>query len=310
MCHIMTHRATQHGTRAGRRGLWAWCAAGLLCFLAGCSFLSLYRYADWIILWQADQYLDLSSDQRRDLAQRLTPLLARHRQEAIPQYVTVLVQSRQRLERGLTDQDIDWVYANYDRLRADLFDRVIADSGVILASVDSRQVRILEAALQKDHTKAVRVVQAPALERLKKRADAIIDWLDEWLGSLSKDQEAQIRQWSLALPDDQQFWATYQQQRQQELLALLRQPRTPESVARELSALLVVYPDQTGSPAYQDAIHQMRTAVKTMALAVYQQVSAVQRRHAVAKLQRLIDQLRDLQPEQPVASLSLDSRRR
>src|SRR6185503_3491375 len=105
------------------------------------------------------------------------------------------------------------------------------------------------------------------------------------------------RQWSLALPDNQQFWASYQQQRQQELLALLRQPRTPKSVARELSALLVVYPDQTGPPAYQDAIHQMRTAVKPMALAVDQQVTPDQRRHAVAKLQRLIDQLHDLQTE-------------
>jgi hypothetical protein len=293
----MTHCATQHGTRARGRGLWTWCAAGLLCFLAGCSFLSLYRYADWIILWQAEQYLDLTSDQRRDLSQRLTPLLARHRQEALPQYENFLVQSRQRLERGLTNQDIDWVYANYDRLRTDFFERVIADSGVLLASVDSSQVRSLEAAFQKDHTKTARLVQAPAPERLKKRADTIIDWLDDWLGSLSKDQETQIRQWSLALPDNQQFWASYQQQRQQELLALLRQPRTPKSVARELSALLVVYPDQTGPPAYQDAIHQMRTAVKPMALAVDQQVTAGQRRHAVAKLQRLIDQLHDLQTE-------------
>ena len=293
----MIHRATQHGTRAGRHGLWAWCAAGLLFFLAGCSIVSFYRYADWIILWEADHYLDLTSDQRRDLSQRLTPLLARHRQEALPQYENFLVQSRQRLERGLTSQDIDWVYANYDRLRADLFDRVIADSGVVLASVDSRQVRTLEVALQKDHAKTARYVQAPAPERLKKRADDIIDWLDDWLGSLSKDQEAQIRQLSLALPDNQEFWATYQQQRQQELLALLRQPRTPESVTRELSALLVVYPDQTGPPAYQDAIHQMRTAVKTMAIAVNQQVTVDQRRHAVTKLQRLIDQLHDLQGE-------------
>jgi hypothetical protein len=41
----------------------------------------------------------------------------------------------------------------------------------------------------------------------------------------------------------------------------------------------------------------MRTAVKPMALAVDQQVTAGQRRHAVAKLQRLIDQLHDLQTE-------------
>jgi hypothetical protein len=293
----MAYRAKPQGTRAGLGGLWMWCAAGLLLFLAGCSLLSLYRYADWIILWQADQYLDLTSEQRRDLSQRLTPLLARHRREAIPQYEAFLVQIRQRFERGLTNQDIEWVFTNYDRLRNDLVNRVIADSGTLLASVDSSQVRTLEAALQKDTTKAARLAQAPVPERLKRRADDIVDWLEDWLGSLSKGQEAQIRELSLTFPDTQQFWVTYQQQRQQELLALLRQPRTSESLARELRALLAFYPDPTAPQAYQDVIRQMRDAVKPMALAIDQQVTAGQRRHAVAKLQRLIDQLHDLQGE-------------
>lgn len=274
-----------------------WCAAGLLFFLAGCSYLSLYRYADWIIIWQADHYLDLTSEQRHDLAQRLAPLLARHRREAIPQYEAFLVQIRQRFERGLINQDIDWVYTSYDRLRNDLVNRVIADSGVILASVDSHQVRTLEAAFQKDNSEAVKLAQAPAPERLKKRADTTIDWLEDWLGSLSRAQETQIRELSLALPDTEPFWATYQQQRQQELVALLRQSRTSESVARELRALLVFYPDPTAPQAYQEVIRQMRDAVKPMALAVDQQVTAGQRRHAVVKLQRLIDQLHDLQSE-------------
>jgi len=293
----MIHCATHDKNMAGRHRLRTWCAAGLLFFLAGCSILSVYRYADWFILWQADHYLNLTSDQRHDLAQRLTPLLARHRHEAIPQYETFLLQIRQRLERGLTNQDLDWVYATYDRLRTDLFDRVIADGGVLLASVDPRQVRTFESALQKDNAKAAQLLQAPAPERLKKRANVTIDWLEDWLGSLSKDQEAQIREWSLALPDTHQFWATYQQQRQEELLALLRQPHTPESVARELRALLVFYPDHTAPQAYQDAVHQMRTAVKTMALAIDQRLTPDQRHHAVTKLQRLIEQLHDLQAE-------------
>jgi hypothetical protein len=293
----MTHCATQHGTRAGGRSLWMWCAAGLLFFLASCSIVSLYRYADWIILWQADHYLDLTSDQRHDLAQRLTSLLARHRREAIPQYEAFLVQIRQRFERGLTNQDLEWVFTNYDRLRNDLVNRVITDSGILLASIDSSQVRTLEAAFQKDTSKAVRLAQAPVLERLKKRADEIIDGLEDWLGSLSKVQEAQIRELSLSFPDTQQFWVTYQQQRQQELVALLRQPRTSENLARELRALLVFYPDPTAPQAYQDVIRQMRDAVKPMALAIDQQVTVAQRRHAVAKLQRLIDQLHELQSE-------------
>jgi hypothetical protein len=206
------------------------------------------------------------------------------------------VQIRQRFEQGLTGQDIDWVYATYDRLRVDLFDRLVADGGVFLASVDSYQVKTLEAALKKDNDKAMRLVQAPAPERLKKRARATIDELEDWLGSLSKDQQAQIREWSLVLPDTQNILIAYRQQRQQELLSILHEPRTPERAARELRAVLV-YPDQTAPQAYQDAVRQMRAAVKTMALAIDQRLTADQRRHAVTKLERLTDQLHDLHVE-------------
>lgn len=294
----MIHCVTHDKNRAGRHRPWTWCAAGLLVLLAGCSLTLLaYEYADRIILWELDHYFDITSEQRHDLGRQLRPLLARHRHEAIPQYEAALVQIRQRIERGLTSQDIDWVYATYDQLRADLFNRLIADGGVFLASVDPSQVRTLEVVLQKDNAKVALLVQAPAPERLKKRANTTVESLEDWLGTLSKDQKAQIREWSLALPDTQQFWATYQQQRQQELLALLHQPRTPERVTRELRAILVVSPDHTAPQAYQDAIRQMRAAVKTMALAIDQRLTLDQRHHAVTKLQRLIEQLHDLQAE-------------
>jgi hypothetical protein len=290
----MSHCATGEAIRAGRRRRWLWCAAALLVALAGCSLTAAYRYADWIILWQLDHYFDLTSDQRQDLAQRLTPLLARHRHEALPQYEAFLLQIRQRVERGLTGPDVDWVYATYDRLRADLFDRFVADGGAFLASVDTHQVRTFESALQQDNAKAARLVQAPAPERLNKRAQATLDWLEDWLGPLSTDQQDRIREWSRSLPDMQPVGVAYRQQRQQELLTLLHQPRSPERVARELRTILV-YPDQTAPASYQEAVQRMRAAVKTMALAIDQRLTPEQRRHAVAKLQRLIDQVHGLE---------------
>ena len=292
---LITRCRMPHGIRAKGRSLRLWVAAGLLFGLAGCSSPSLYRHADWIILWQADHYLDLNSDQRRDLSERLAPLLARHRREAIPQYEDFVIQIRQRFERGLTNQDMEWIFTTYDHLRDDLVNRVIPDSSVLLASVNSGQVRTLEAALQKDASKAARLAQSPVPERLKKRADETINRVEDWLGSLSEDQETQIREFSLTFPDTRPFWATYRLQRQQALLALLRQPRTPENLAHDLRALLVFYPDPTAPQAYQHVIRQMRDTVTPMVLAFDQQVTPRQRRHAVAKLQRLIDQLHDLQ---------------
>ena len=291
--HVMRYWKTKEGSRPG--GRWSWCVALLLVILAGCSFATTaYRNADRIILWKLDHYFDLNRDQRHDLAQRLTPVLARHQHEALPQYETFLGEIRQRLQRGLTGPDIDWAYATYDRLRTDLFERVVIDSGAFLTSVDAKQVRTLESALQKDNAKAVRLVQTSAPERLNKRAQDTLDLVKEWLGPLAKDQREQILEWSLALPDVEPMWVAYQQQRRQELVTLLHQPRTPEQITRELRSMFV-YHDQTAPQAYRNAVRQMRENAKTMVLAIDQRMTPDQRRHAIAKLQHLIDQVHDLQ---------------
>jgi hypothetical protein len=290
---MMSDWTTGEEKRLGRL-CWSWYLAVLLVALAGCSLTTSYRYVDRIILWKLDHYFDLNSNQRHDLVQRLNPLLERHRHEALPQYETFLQGIRQRVERGLTGPDVDWAYATYDRLRTDLFERVVADSGAFLASVDARQVRTFESALQKDNAKATRLVQTPAPERLKERAQTTLDLVKDWLGPMSKEQQAQIREWSLVLPDVQPIWVTYQQQRQQELLTLLHQPRTPEQITQELRTMFV-YPDQTAPKTYQHSVRQMRKVAKAIALAIDQRMTPDQRHHAVAKLQRLIDQVHDLQ---------------
>lgn len=278
-----------------RRRCRPWCLAVISVVLAGCSFTTTaYRYADRIILWKFDHYFDLNRDQRHDLAQRLAPLLDRHRHEALPQYEIFLREIGQRVERGLAGSDIDWAYATYDRLRTDLFERVVADSGVFLASIDARQVRTFESALQKDNAKAARLIQISAPERLKERAQTTLELAKDWLGRLTKEQQAQIREWSLTLPDVEPMWVAYQQQRQQELVTLLHQPRTPEQITRELRSMFL-YHDETAPQPYQNAVLQMRENAKAMVIAIAQRMTPDQRRHAVAKLQRLIDQIHDLQ---------------
>ena len=123
-------RMTQTGGTDGSTGRrWTlWGTVLLVAALAGCSLTTGYRYADRVILWKLDHYFDLNRDQRQDLARRLTPLLDRHRHEALPQYEAFLKEIRERVKRGLTGSDIDWAYATYDRLRADLVERMQAQA--------------------------------------------------------------------------------------------------------------------------------------------------------------------------------------
>ena len=173
----------------------AGCALAVIVLMTGCAITFGYRHADWLIRWQMDHYLDLNAGQRRDVTTRLETVLRRHRTEALPQYERFLKRCK-AVARGLTNQDLDWVYASYDRFRADVFERLAPDGGVVLTSVTDKQIRHFEDILQKEEHKAARGLQKPAVARLEDRAKTMLSWAEDWLGPLSREQSGRIRQWS------------------------------------------------------------------------------------------------------------------
>ncbi|HEX2055062.1 MAG TPA: DUF6279 family lipoprotein [Nitrospiraceae bacterium] len=261
--------------------------------LNGCAVAFVYRHADWLMLHKLDQYFDLSAEQRRDLTGRIQTILAKHRREALPQYEAFLVQIHQRLERGLTGDDVEWFYASFDKLRDDLFDRLVVDGGVFLASVNESQTVTLERAMRKDNEKAAKLASGPPQERLKKRADNTVEVVKDWTGSLSREQRNQIAAWSYSLPDTQPMFFRYREERQEELLTLLRHPRSPEQAANKLRAALV-HPDKHAPAWYLRAVQDWRNGIKELAPRIDRTLSHSQRRYALDKLQRLIVQVRDL----------------
>lgn len=292
---LYTFLAAPHrvSPRERSRLSWGWLALALCVFLNGCAVAFVYRHADWLMLHKLDQYFDLNAEQRKDVTGRIQALLARHRREALPQYEAFLVQIHQRLERGLTGEDVDWFYTSFDRLRDDLFDRLVIDGGVFLASVNQAQTVTLERAMRKDNEKAARLATGPAPERLKKRADSTVEVVKDWTGSLSKDQRNQIVAWSYNLPDTQPMFFRYREEQQRELLSLLQHPRTPELATQKLRAALV-HQEQTAPPWYLQSVQDWRKGIKELAPRIDRTLSAAQRRYALDKLQRLIAQIRDL----------------
>src|SRR4030095_5901956 len=158
--------------------------------LAGCVATTLvYNHADWLIARQIDGYFDLNRSQKRFLSSRLSDILSHHRHEALPRYESVLHQARDRAQDGLTTDDLDWAFLQYDQLRVDLFARFVSDGTEFVRQVNEPQVNWLKKALQSHLAQAEALLQEDVAVRLTKRTERILGLAREWLGPLSVDPE-------------------------------------------------------------------------------------------------------------------------
>lgn len=266
---------------------------GVVMLTAACTLKMTYNYADWLALWQIDHYFDLTPSQKEFLSDRLQLALAHHREQSLPKYERVVVKAREKLQRGLTDEDVDWFFAVYEELRDDLFDLFVADGTHFLTSVDRRQIRYLERAFSESNEELGSQLEENTQARVTKRAAATVEWLEDWLGPLSTKQEDQIRQLSLALPDTLEVWLEYRQQRQQAFVRVVSAAQNDGADEIHLREWLLL-PYKDAPPQYLKAREQMRAGVKRMALAIDRMMTPTQRGHLVDALQELIDDLHDL----------------
>ena len=269
----------------------------LISLMAGlfmsCVPTFLYRHADRLVLWKIDEYVDLTADQKKFVQERLKDLLARHRKDALPIYERFLIQLKEQSADAVNRQEIDWIFSTYQQLRADLFGRIVTDGAVVLSSLTDRQVRYMERRFQRDHEKAARRLTEDPESRLAQRASATLDWLKDWFGPCTKDQQQRIKKLSIALPDLSTVRLEYQEYWQHEFIQFLQLTRDPQALSGYLENWLL-FPERSVPPDYQHATEHMTNAVKDMVLAIDRIITPQQRTHALVKLQRLIDDIHAL----------------
>ena len=231
--HSMAYRPNR---ASGLRLLLISVLAGLI---MSCVPTFLYRHADRLVLWKIDEYVDLQADQKQFVRDRLKNLLARHRKEALPMYERFLIQIKEQSADGLDRQEIDWMFSTYQRLRADLFGRIVADGAVILSSLTEGQVRYMEHMFQRDHEKAIRKLKEDRDSRLSRRASATLDWLKDWFGTCTKEQQQYIKKLSMALPDLSAVRLEYQEHWQHEFIQFLQSTRDPQLLSGYLENRLL-----------------------------------------------------------------------
>lgn len=279
-------------SNAGRFLLITLCLASLV--FAGCAASTLlYNHADWLIARQIDGYFGLNRTQKTFVSSRLSGILAHHRREALPRYETVLREAHGRAADGLTAEDLDWAFAQYDQLRADLFGRFVSDGAEFVQQVNDPQVLRLKQALQMRLAKDEDLLRDDASKRLAKRTERMLALAREWMGPLAAQQEQDIVRLTMRFPDTLPVWYAHQVYRHEQLLSLLESRKSDQTATRLQEWLM--YQDQDANPRFAETTQQLRRHITELVISLDRSATPVQRRHFLSKLDDLAAMIRRLQ---------------
>lgn len=261
---------------------------------AGCAATTLlYNHADWLIARQLDRYFGLNRPQKTFVSSRLTGILAHHRREALPRYEAVLNQARERAADGLTAEDLDWAFGQYDQLRVDLFSRFVSDGTEFVRQVNDQQIVRLKQALQNRLARDEDLLRDDADKRLAKRSERLLGLVREWMGPLSPQQEQDITKLTMGFPDTLPAWHAHQAYRYEQLLALL-EARGSDKTAVWLEDWLV-HQDQDADPRFAELTQQLRRHIAGLVMTLDRSATPAQRRHFLSKVEDLRAVVRRLQ---------------
>lgn len=120
----------------------------LLCLSAllfGCSLAAIGgRYADWYVLRRIDTYVDLTDQQRAYLEPRIDEHLAWIKAELLPDTHKAIGELINRVERGITNDDLTWMESRIEFLRSRLMQRLMPDTIWLFSRLSPEQVKHME----------------------------------------------------------------------------------------------------------------------------------------------------------------------
>lgn len=227
-------------------------AAGLALLLLGaCSAVRLgYANADTFLVRTLDTYFDLDDAQTRLAREEVRALLAWHRATELDQYARLLGETEQRLARPVSADEVLALHEGINRRLALIGERAAPALAALALTLRPAQLEHLARRLAKDVARARRELPDAASPRaLDARVLRYEERVESWLGGLSETQRAQLR---AALADDPaspHWWLREREQRQRELLTLLRRIAAEQPPAELASAWLRTFFEQQRLPA-------------------------------------------------------------
>lgn len=268
----------------------------MLATLPGCSMVRLgYPQLDTIAAWTADDYFDLDPQQKQEFQRRFERFHEWHRYEQLPDYAAFLAETKARLQKGLTREDVLWVTNGVRARYRTLVTYAADDAAAMLMSVTPAQLDALQRQWEKLNRRFVREyrLDASVEEQRRETGRRSLSRIRDWVGHLDDAQEQQILAWASALPLIHGPRHQDRLRRQREFLQLMSQRDDAGRFAARLRNYLSNW-EEGRDPGYNRLFNEWTQQQADLYVAVYGILLPHQREAVAERVQGYINDFTQL----------------
>jgi hypothetical protein len=243
-----------------------------------------YDNAETLARWTIGDYVDLDPEQRLQLERALRQIHLWHRRVELPIYAAIAFEAARRVEQRLGPADLDWAESVF-RMRYDaLTGQVARQLADFASSIEPAQTARMKRKFARgnERFRAENVdITAPA--RTEKRVDEGLELIDDWVGSLERDQERLLAAKLAALPETAEHGYAQRLARQQALLDLVDKRPARDKLIAGVKLWLIGW-EAGRSPAHQRIEAEWMRQCRQLVLDLDAMLTRQQRSHVVEKL--------------------------
>ena len=282
-------------------------SALLLATLPGCSLLRVgYGQFDTYAVWTADRYFDLDPGQRQEFLKRFDRLHAWHRYEQLPDYAAFLGETKARVQKGITREDVAWVSEGAKARYRAIVTQLADDAAAILVTVTPAQLEALQRRWDRDNWRFLGEyrLEVGVDEQRQARVERVLSRVRDWTGSLSTEQETRIVALANELPLIHRLRHEDRLRRQREFLELMAQRTDSRRFAGSLRQWLLNWA-KGRDPEYERLFNELERKQADFYVAVDRMLTPQQRAAVLGRLQGYMNdftRLAERPAAQPAAS--------
>ena len=213
-----------------------------------------YNNAAVVLNYYLDDFVDLSSAQKAWLSPRWTKLVEWHRENELPIYKKLLLQSKDQLNGQITAAEVNAVSGEVKASFIRAVDFLMPDITEFVSQLSPAQIDYLERKLAKDNTKRAKEITRTVDERKKRKLEKYIENFEDNFGKASVEQRAKITEVVSSWPLLDEARQEQSLRGQAAFLKLLREHSKDQAVISATLKARITKPETNRPPTYQTLV--------------------------------------------------------